>query len=850
MQHPSKVLKQPAFARVMANSNPITRHFRSSNVLCSSKKDEDKLNNRLKSLPSDHAANMSSADLFGFREVKRNSIKNEKGITEKFEILKQERIDKEKDQIEQGFKNKSFTQSERDELLEKLDQITQSQGPASQGYPEDRKEHLWIMQGMKEYYLENQTLAEKFINDKHFKQAQNNVVQDFNRKGTNYLKRRQISENLNLADKGLDSKEEIFHALGKLLASSEKKYLPKNVTKEHFKGRLDLQVDNHYLNILENHPDLIRKKLKEVLLAKLRRTQRRLKTQKEDESALVGEDEFIGEDEVIINHKLEPEDQIQHEILEPSSIENEDYVPSRINEYDLHKLTHGEDAKRSPVSYEEELIQKADKAQEVLMHNRKMTQEYYKGVEGIDFTTIDYRNDIRILFNKYQLREAAENPEFNTPEMKEFRKILDEFNPEEMPPYPGSPTGATKEEDPHAFFEWAIRNLPPSLNENLRKFYNVRVKGKKKDTNEKTMKGVRKHHGTEWYYFMNTDKKFRLEDQDSMPSWDIVEDPNLIEYSYSSMKPAQELDVDPEYCYDYDDTDRMIDPIDLSKFGYNSKGDRIKLMDITDIPNNFDWEYTQNCLKTERWATFRYAPNLFYQFAHLKKEIKILTRRHGDVETPSLWAYFETMPSWATDHPFVRQVLMGIEYNKPFERLKDKELALNFAMSLLKPIDKDTEKILLIMNDTRRVKMNYERGRQMMTEIKPWDLEFGQLGSPAHANMEDNQEEEEAEVKKDAKIEEFEALQAAEKAKRKSKVIDETEAIRSFQVDDGGQEGLQDFLIKPNPDPYEIGQESEDMLYPINYYDNDDGFWDDHIDAKQNQYDQTPFMTKRLFLKH
>lgn len=32
---------------------------------------------------------------------------------------------------------------------------------------------------------------------------------------------------------------------------------------------------------------------------------------------------------------------------------------------------------------------------------------------------------------------------------------------------------------------------------------------------------------------------------------------------------------------------------------------------------------------------------------------------------PSLWAYYETLPSWARSHPVIKNVFMAFEYHKP-----------------------------------------------------------------------------------------------------------------------------------------------------------------------------------------
>lgn len=35
----------------------------------------------------------------------------------------------------------------------------------------------------------------------------------------------------------------------------------------------------------------------------------------------------------------------------------------------------------------------------------------------------------------------------------------------------------------------------------------------------------------------------------------------------------------------------------------------------------------------------------------------------NNVNPPSLWAYYLTMPQWARDHPAVRNVMMAYEYH-------------------------------------------------------------------------------------------------------------------------------------------------------------------------------------------
>ena len=36
-----------------------------------------------------------------------------------------------------------------------------------------------------------------------------------------------------------------------------------------------------------------------------------------------------------------------------------------------------------------------------------------------------------------------------------------------------------------------------------------------------------------------------------------------------------------------------------------------------------------------------------------------------DINPPSLWAYYYTLPKWAREDPFIKNVVMAIEYHQP-----------------------------------------------------------------------------------------------------------------------------------------------------------------------------------------
>ena len=59
----------------------------------------------------------------------------------------------------------------------------------------------------------------------------------------------------------------------------------------------------------------------------------------------------------------------------------------------------------------------------------------------------------------------------------------------------------------------------------------------------------------------------------------------------------------------------------------------------------------------------------------------------NDVNPPSLFTYYYTLPKWAREDPMVKNVVMAFEYHKPWLSIREKEQALNLTCSFLRPID-------------------------------------------------------------------------------------------------------------------------------------------------------------------
>lgn len=46
---------------------------------------------------------------------------------------------------------------------------------------------------------------------------------------------------------------------------------------------------------------------------------------------------------------------------------------------------------------------------------------------------------------------------------------------------------------------------------------------------------------------------------------------------------------------------------------------------------------------------------------------------------------------------------------------------------------------------------------------------------------------------------------------------------------------LTDFYVKPYPGPHHVFADTTQPILPLDYYDNDDGFWTEYIQYKQQR---------------
>jgi hypothetical protein len=143
--------------------------------------------------------------------------------------------------------------------------------------------------------------------------------------------------------------------------------------------------------------------------------------------------------------------------------------------------------------------------------------------------------------------------------------------------------------------------------------------------------------------------------------------------------------------------------------------------ELAPLPSEHTFNYQEVHWELEKWTIFRSLPMMMeYDSAmnNFFRGIRNGTLRIPDFvgqhNPPTLWQYYYTLPQWARDHPAIRNVLMAFEYHHPIMKFRDKELALNYACSFIRPIDKGFEDVIVEIATSNKIRLNVALGKEMI----------------------------------------------------------------------------------------------------------------------------------------
>jgi hypothetical protein len=93
-----------------------------------------------------------------------------------------------------------------------------------------------------------------------------------------------------------------------------------------------------------------------------------------------------------------------------------------------------------------------------------------------------------------------------------------------------------------------------------------------------------------------------------------------------------------------------------------------------------------------------------------------------------LLTYYLTMPQWVREHNAITNTFYALEYHQTRTSIRQKELALNFVASFLRPIEGKLLDVIKDVAAAKKLRLNVELGKKMLSEVRFWEFDYTELG--------------------------------------------------------------------------------------------------------------------------
>jgi len=211
----------------------------------------------------------------------------------------------------------------------------------------------------------------------------------------------------------------------------------------------------------------------------------------------------------------------------------------------------------------------------------------------------------------------------------------------------------------------------------------------------------------------------------------------------------------------------------------------------------------------------------------------------------------------------VRNVLYAFEYHKPHMDIRQKELAMNMICSYLRPVEGRLKDVIVEVSKATKIRLDVNLGKQMLNELKFEEFHKEDLGSDNDEEGDDQgsgsvieqllADGADSEAKMTLLEKVVHGVDNVDRDNERRALYEKEMSIESYAVEPEIETCLTDFPLKEYAEADEApltDQQINGNLMPVDYYDNDDGFWDDYIEEKQQKMQEAGFITQRKFFKH
>ena len=172
---------------------------------------------------------------------------------------------------------------------------------------------------------------------------------------------------------------------------------------------------------------------------------------------------------------------------------------------------------------------------------------------------------------------------------------------------------------------------------------------------------------------------------------------------------------------------------------------------------------------------------------------------------------------------------------------------MNLACSYLRPIEGRLKEVIMQAAQSQKIRLDVSLGKQMMNELKFYAPDPTTLGSDTEEEIDDSAQQNqiskmlaggldgEDEDEKSLIDKVMDGINSADTNKERQELYDTELNIEEYKMDTEAQTCMTDFYRKPyaEADDKRISEEEKNEgEVPIDFYDNEDGFWDNYIEEK------------------
>jgi len=207
-------------------------------------------------------------------------------------------------------------------------------------------------------------------------------------------------------------------------------------------------------------------------------------------------------------------------------------------------------------------------------------------------------------------------------------------------------------------------------------------------------------------------------------------------------------------------------------------------------------DYQELHPELERWAIFRALPPLMKfekGYVGLMNDMRDglvqVPKFTQIVNPPTLLTYYLTLPQWVREATIITNAFYALEYHQTRTSIRNKELAMNYMASFLRPIEGKLLDVIKDVAGAKKLRLNVELGKKMVNDIRFWEFDYTELGEMT--GDEENEAEKKAAKKFAKSLDDdpetrsladtlFETLTDEYREKERMKIMDEEQSIADF----------------------------------------------------------------------